>query len=82
MLEFTNTHDFIKNEYNKILLGNCTKVMDNSVKKFITICLKDKKLDVQEILDFITSYAHGYFESGFTQGFLFKEQMIEDGKCI
>lgn len=82
MLEFLNTNDFIKNETKKILNGKNTKSLDNSVKKFILCCLKEKNLDVQEMLDFITSYAHGYFESGFSQGFLLKQQMIEDSECV
>jgi len=82
MLEFLNTHDFIKNEAKKILDGKNTHHVDNSVKKFIRLCLKEKNLDVQEMLDFITSYAHGYFESGFSQGFLLKQQMIEDSECV
>lgn len=82
MLEFLNTHDFIKNEAKKILENKNTKSVDNSIRKFILSCLKEKNVDVQEMLDFVTSYAHGYFESGFSQGFLLKQQMVEDGDCI
>jgi hypothetical protein len=81
VFEFENSHNFIKSEAKKTLDGKNMQSVDNSIRKFLTLCMKEKNIDVQEMIDFITSYAHGYFESGFFQGFLLKQQMIEDREC-
>ena len=78
MFEFENSHDFIKREARKILEGKNVQSMDNSIRKYLMLCIKEKNVDMQEMIDFVKSYAHGYFESGFFLGFLLKKQMIED----